>query len=48
MSSPASIKGHPIHLLTLIGVALISVSGWLGGETVYVHGVAVTRPGPNA
>jgi uncharacterized membrane protein len=42
---PAS---DPPLLLTLIGVALISASGWLGGELVYVHGVAVNRPGPRA
>jgi uncharacterized membrane protein len=28
-------------LFTVIGVALISVSGWLGGEMVYVGGVGV-------
>jgi uncharacterized membrane protein len=28
-------------LLSLIGVAMLGVSGWLGGELVYVHGVAV-------
>jgi uncharacterized membrane protein len=38
----------PPLLLTLLGVALISASGWLGGELVYVHGVAVSRPGPTA
>jgi uncharacterized membrane protein len=27
--------------LSLIGIALLGVSGWLGGEMVYVHGVAV-------
>jgi len=27
-------------LLSLIGVALLAVSGWLGGEMVFVHGVA--------
>jgi uncharacterized membrane protein len=35
--------GVPI-LLSVIGVGLISVSGWLGGEMVYVHGVGV-QPG---
>lgn len=30
-------------LLSVIGVLLLFVSGWLGGEMVYVHGVAV-RP----
>jgi uncharacterized membrane protein len=38
----------PPLLLTLVGVALVSASGWLGGEMVYVHGVAVERPGPRA
>ena len=28
-------------LLSLIGIAMLGVSGWLGGELVYVHGVAV-------
>lgn len=28
-------------LLSLIGIALLGISGWLGGELVYVHGVAV-------
>ena len=30
-------------LLSLIGVAMLGVSGWLGGELVYVHGVAVDQ-----
>ncbi|MDQ6733089.1 MAG: DUF2231 domain-containing protein [Nitrospirota bacterium] len=28
-------------LLSFIGIAMLGVSGWLGGELVYVHGVAV-------
>lgn len=28
-------------VLTVLGVVLITISGWLGGEMVYVHGVAV-------
>jgi len=28
-------------LLSLLGVVAIGVSGWLGGELVYVHGVGV-------
>lgn len=28
-------------LLSLIGVAMIGVSGWLGGQLVHVHGVGV-------
>jgi uncharacterized membrane protein len=31
-------------LLSLVGVILISVSGFLGGEMVYVHGVGVQTP----
>jgi uncharacterized membrane protein len=30
--------------LSVVGVAALAVSGWLGGELVYVHGVAV-QPG---
>jgi uncharacterized membrane protein len=34
--------------LSVIGVVLLGVSGWLGGEMVYVHGVAVEpQPGAN-
>ena len=33
--------------LSVVGVALLGVSGWLGGELVYVHGVAV-EPQPAA
>jgi uncharacterized membrane protein len=28
-------------LLSVLGIILITISGWLGGEMVYVHGVAV-------
>ncbi len=28
-------------LLSILGIILISISGWLGGEMVYKHGVAV-------
>jgi uncharacterized membrane protein len=28
-------------VLSVLGVVLIAISGWLGGEMVYVHGVAV-------
>lgn len=31
-------------LLSVLGVILISISGWLGGEMVYVHRVAVEPP----
>jgi len=30
--------------LSVIAVALLAVSGWLGGKMVYVHGVAVDTP----
>jgi uncharacterized membrane protein len=31
-------------VLSVIGVLLIMISGWLGGELVYVRGVAVKQP----
>jgi uncharacterized membrane protein len=31
-------------VLSVIGVVLIIISGWLGGEMVYVRGVAVKQP----
>jgi uncharacterized membrane protein len=31
-------------ILSVIGVVLITISGWLGGEMVYVRGVAVKQP----
>ncbi|HEY9459336.1 MAG TPA: DUF2231 domain-containing protein [Paralcaligenes sp.] len=37
--SPASMK-TPI-ILSVIGVSLIGVSGWLGGQMVHVYGVGV-------
>jgi uncharacterized membrane protein len=30
--------------LSAIAVAMLGVSGWLGGELVYVHGIAVGAP----
>lgn len=30
--------------LSLVAVAMLAVSGWLGGKMVYVHGVAVENP----
>jgi uncharacterized membrane protein len=30
-------------ILSLVSIALLGISGWLGGELVYVHGVAVER-----
>ncbi len=38
MGSPAGIRNHPIHP---IAIAILAVSGWLGGSLVCVHGVAV-------
>src|SRR5215471_4302344 len=32
-------------LLSMLGIVLIKISGWLGGEMVYVHGVAVDSGG---
>jgi uncharacterized membrane protein len=32
-------------ILSLLGIAMLGVSGWLGGELVYVHGVAVEPQG---
>ena len=32
---------HLAIFLSVVGIALLGVSGWLGGELVYVHGVAV-------
>ena len=34
------IAGTPL-VLSIIGIALLAVSGWLGGHMVYVHRVAV-------
>jgi uncharacterized membrane protein len=31
-------------VISIIGQILLVVSGWLGGEMVYVHGVAVDKP----
>ncbi|HEY3296529.1 MAG TPA: DUF2231 domain-containing protein [bacterium] len=30
-------------ILSILGVLLLGLSGWLGGELVYVHGVAVEQ-----
>jgi uncharacterized membrane protein len=36
--------GAPLPIVfSVAGVLLLAVSGWLGGELVYVHGVAVER-----
>ena len=31
-------------LLSILAILLLSVSGWLGGELVYRHGVGIDRP----
>src|SRR5262249_51924517 len=35
--------GLPVEL-SVAGVLLLAISGWLGGEMVYVHGVGVEPP----
>jgi uncharacterized membrane protein len=34
-------RGRGLVLLSAVGVALLGLSGWLGGELVYVHGIGV-------
>jgi uncharacterized membrane protein len=34
------VAGAPL-ILSIIAIALLAVSGWLGGHMVFVHGVAV-------
>jgi uncharacterized membrane protein len=34
-------------LLSLVGVILIAISGWLGGELVFHYGIGQTRNGEN-
>ena len=36
----SEVAGAPL-VLSVIAIALLGVSGWLGGQMVYVHGVAV-------
>jgi len=36
------VPGAGSIVLSVLGLLLLGVSGWLGGELVYVHGVAVT------
>jgi uncharacterized membrane protein len=43
----AAPRANPPLWLSIIGIALLGISGWLGGEMVYVHGVAV-EPQPSA
>ena len=39
--------GLPLTL-SVIAIGMLSVSGWLGGHLVYVHGVAVEPQSPTA
>ena len=41
----ASVSAGTTIWLSVIGIGLLGVSGWLGGEMVYVHGVAVEPQG---
>jgi len=44
LSSYGHLVGHRLtipFLLSLVGVILISISGWLGGELTFKHGVGV-------
>lgn len=41
--NPASLKGP--FLLSLLGIILLGISGWLGGRMVYEMGVAVNPDG---
>ena len=48
MNSYSHFVGHRLtipFLLSLLGVILIAISGWLGGELVFRHGVGQTRNG---
>jgi uncharacterized membrane protein len=37
--------GAPLPiLLSFAGILVVAVSGWLGGEMVYIHGVGVVEP----
>jgi len=38
----------PPIALTIAGVLILAVSGWLGGEMVYVHGVGVDPAGSSS
>jgi uncharacterized membrane protein len=31
-------------VLSVVGIVFIMISGWLGGELVYVRGIAVKQP----
>ena len=42
----ASVSAGTTIWLSVIGLALLGITGWLGGEMVYVHGMAV-EPQPS-
>ena len=51
LSSYSQLVGRRLtipFLLSLVGVILISISGWLGGELAYRYGIGQTRNGENA
>jgi uncharacterized membrane protein len=39
----ASVAGAPL-ILSVVAIGLLGVSGWLGGQMVYVHRVGVEEP----
>ena len=41
-SAGAAVGGWPV-VLSVFAVLVLAVSGWLGGELVYVHGVGVVQ-----
>ena len=50
MGSYSDLVGHSLtipFLLSLVGIILISISGWLGGELVFRYGVGQTRDDAN-
>jgi uncharacterized membrane protein len=50
MGSYSELVGRKLtipFLLSLVGVILITISGWLGGELVFRHGVGQTHNGEN-
>jgi uncharacterized membrane protein len=40
--------GMPALAASIVGFALLGVTGWLGGKLVYAHGVGVDRNGDSA
>ncbi len=43
ISNPSVVAGLPLGL-SIVGIALLGISGWIGGHLVYVHRVAVKEP----